>query len=258
MNSNRIYDLRFRTPCCIILAGPTQCGKTTWTMKFLQGIKDMFTEVPEYIAIFYHAMQPTYEEMNKKGLVNEMVKGMPEPKHIELLKKFQHGKGSLVIIDDQQINLKSDALVQLFTASSHHYKISIILIVQNLFPKTIKFRDLSLQSQYIVVFYNPRDRTSVMHLSKQVFPGEPEFVKNAYNTISKMGAFSYILFDMHQVRDSVTVHRIYNTIHAYALHLFLENTRLPASSNSNSTRGSAYDYILITNTECLIQSQPGR
>lgn len=197
----RLFNLRFRTPCCITLAGPTQCGKTTWTMKFLRGREKLFTEVPEHTILFYHAPQPTYTKMLNEGLIDNLIQGMPEQKHIDFLKKFQHGKGSLVIIDDQQVNLKSNELVQLFTAGSHHFKISVILIVQNLFARTRIFRDLSLQSQYIVVFKNPRDRTSVLSLSGQVYPGERKFVKRAYEYISELGPYSYLLFDLHQVNN---------------------------------------------------------
>lgn len=198
----QIFDARFRTPCCITLAGPTQCGKTTWTLNLLRGKDHMFTEVPEHVILFYHAPQPAYTKMVKEGLVHSLVQGMPEQKHIELLKKFQYGKGSLVIIDDQQVNLKSDELVQLFTTGSHHFKISVILIVQNLFVKSRIFRDLSLQSQYIVVFKNPRDRTSVLNLSSQVYPGERKFVKAAFEYISELGPYSYLLFDLHQASHS--------------------------------------------------------
>ena len=58
---------------------------------------------------------------------------------------------------------------QLFTKGSHHRNISLVLITQNLFHQGPSSRDTLLNSKYIVVFKNPRDKTQIVHLARQDF-----------------------------------------------------------------------------------------
>ena len=58
---------------------------------------------------------------------------------------------------------------ELFTKGSHHRNISLVLITQNLFHQGPSLRDISLNSKYIVVFKNPRDKTQIVHLARQVY-----------------------------------------------------------------------------------------
>jgi len=64
----------------------------------------------------------------------------------------------------------STKVSQLFTKGSHHRNISLILITQNLFHQGPSSRDISLNIMYIAVFKNPRDKTQIVHLARQVYP----------------------------------------------------------------------------------------
>jgi len=59
---------------------------------------------------------------------------------------------------------------ELFTKGSHHRNISLILITQNLFHQGQSSRYITLNSKYIVVFKNHRDKTQIVHLARQVCP----------------------------------------------------------------------------------------
>ena len=66
---------------------------------------------------------------------------------------------SLIVLDDLMDSAYSTKVIELFTKGSHHGKISLVLITQNLFHQGLSSRDISLNSKYIVVFKNPRDKT---------------------------------------------------------------------------------------------------
>ena len=57
----------------------------------------------------------------------------------------------------------------LFTKGSQHRGICLPLITQTLFHQGPSSCEISLNSKYIVVFKNPRDKTQIVHLARQVY-----------------------------------------------------------------------------------------
>ena len=66
---------------------------------------------------------------------------------------------TLIVLDDLMDSAYSAKVSELFTKGSHHLNISLVLITQNVFHQGPSTRDISLNSKYIVVFKNPRDKT---------------------------------------------------------------------------------------------------
>ena len=72
---------------------------------------------------------------------------------------FDVNKRNLVVFDDQMIYARKDKrIVNLFTCGSHHRNLSLIYIVQELFQRGKGSRSISLNSHYLVLFKNPRDK----------------------------------------------------------------------------------------------------
>jgi len=76
----------------------------------------------------------------------------------------------LIELDDLMDAAYSTKVSELFTKGSHQCNISLVLITQNLLHQGPSPRDISLNSKYIVVFFNPRDKTQIVHLARQVYP----------------------------------------------------------------------------------------
>ena len=64
----------------------------------------------------------------------------------------------------------STEVSELFIKGSHHRKISLILITKKLVSPSSFVSDIYLNSKYIFVFKNPRDKTKIVHLARQVYP----------------------------------------------------------------------------------------
>ena len=58
---------------------------------------------------------------------------------------------------------------QLIAKGSRNRNISLVLITQNVFPQGQSSPDISLNSNYLVVFKNPRDEAQIVHLARQVY-----------------------------------------------------------------------------------------
>ena len=98
------------------------------------------------------------------------------------------------MFDDQMIDASKDKrIMNLFTRGSHHRNLSVI--VQNLFHQGKGSRNISLSSDYLKLFKNPRDKLQILTLAKQVYPGQTDFFLNQYEDALKR-PFGYLLIDL--------------------------------------------------------------
>ena len=85
-------------------------------------------------------------------------------------------KKNLIVSDDQMIYASKDKrIVNLCPLGSYHRNLSVIYIVQNLFHQGKGSRSISLNSHYLVLFKNPRDKLQILTQAKQMYPGQTDF-----------------------------------------------------------------------------------
>ena len=118
------------------------------------------------------------------------VEGLPKPED------WREDKRRLVIVDDL-MSETNDRVTKLFTKGSHHRSLSVMYIVQNLFGKKKEQRTISLNSNYSVVFKNPRDASQVTHLAKQMYPGKTMYLQEAFKEATSI-PHGYLLIDLRQ------------------------------------------------------------
>ena len=146
----------------------------------------MIEPSPERVMWYYGEWQSAYENLDIPNLHQE--EGLPT--------SFDAGKRNIVVLDDLMAET-DERVTNLFTKKSHHCNTSVIYLVQNLFPKNKESRTISLNSQYIVVFKNPRDVSQMTTLAKQMYPGRVKFVQEAF-TDATSTPYGYILVDLKQ------------------------------------------------------------
>ena len=97
------------------------------------------------------------------------------------------------MFDDQMIDASKDKrIVNLFTRSSHNRNLSVIYIVQNLFHQGKGSRSISLNSHYLVLFKNLRDKLQILTLAKQMYPPQTDFILKQHKDAVKR-PFGYLL-----------------------------------------------------------------
>lgn len=182
-----IMAMTWKHPWTSLICGPTGCGKTFFVKRFLRYLGEMSDTPFARILFFFGEWQPTYAELGKNIEFHE---GIPR------LNDFADDpRPKLVIIDDLMSSASNNSVIDLFTKGSHHRNISVIFLTQNLFYKGQ--RDLSLNSHYIVIFKNPRDRAQIQALARQLYPEDTRFLQEAYfNSTSE--PHGYILLDLKQ------------------------------------------------------------
>ena len=99
----------------------------------------------------------------------EFVEGFPE----DLMSRLEktNDRGSLCIFDDVMNEVSSNATIsKLFTRGRSHLGCSLVLMLQNIFPKGSQSRTISINAQYQVLFHNPRDSLQISILARQLCP----------------------------------------------------------------------------------------
>ena len=66
-------------------------------------------------------------------------------------------------------------LFRSFTRGSHHRQNSVIFMTQNIFPQGKYARSISLNSHYLVLFNNRRDKSQIFNLGRQLYPKQSSF-----------------------------------------------------------------------------------
>ena len=174
-------------PFTCIVAGPTCSGKTFLVRSIIK--EKVIEPKPEKVVWLYAEDQPLYKDL---GSSIEFIQGIPD----DIESRFDGKAPTTIIIDDLMTQLHSDQrLTRLFTVGSHHRNLSVIFIVQNLFHQGKEMRNLSLNSHYIILFKNPRDRFQVSVLARQMYPGKAKFLEEAYNDATK-GHYGYLILDL--------------------------------------------------------------
>lgn len=188
------------TPCSYWVAGPTGSGKSLFTSRLIRNRQEMFREVPVAVHYAYKEWQPElYGAMERSDGV-QFHEGLPSVEIIKSWSRAVNGKHCLLVLDDLQHDVcRSKEMGCLFSVLSHHCNISVIFIVQNLFPKSggQSVRDLFLNVHYIVLFNSKRDKLQVSNLARQLFPGQNKFLMDAYENAVASRKFSYLLIDLH-------------------------------------------------------------
>ena len=185
---------QFEHPFTCMVAGMTGSGKTVWVQSLLKQANRMINLPPERIVWCYSQWQPAYMEMLVTIPNIEFVKGIPPA--LEQDSYFQVNKQNLIVFDDQMIDAgKDQRIVNLFTRGSHHRNLSVTYIVQNLFHQGKGSRSISLNSHYLVLFKNPRDKLQVLTLAKQMYPGRTDFFLKQYEGAVRR-PFGYLLIDL--------------------------------------------------------------
>ena len=76
---------------------------------------------------------------------------------------------SLCIFDDVMNEVSSNATIsKLFTRGRSHSGCSLVLMLQNIFPKGSESRIIGINAQYQELFRNPKDSLQISILARQL------------------------------------------------------------------------------------------
>lgn len=195
--------LQFKHPFTCMVAGPTSSGKTTLVRRILQNHDLLFYNIDgDILRIMwaYGQWQSLYTKDIGQNVECLYVSGLPSEDDIK------EANPHLIVIDDLMAELGNNKkLSNLFTKGSHHNNISIIFIAQNIFHQGSQMRTVSLNCHYTIIMKNPRDKSQLNVLGRQMFPNNTKFFLEAYQDATgdndsedRKVEFGYLLIDLKQ------------------------------------------------------------
>ena len=186
--------LKLRHPFTMMVAACTGGGKTWFVKDLLENREQWISPAPQRIIWIYGQWQPLYAEMQRIIPGMEFVKGIPA--NIEDEQFLNPAIRNLIVIDELMSEASNDKRIcDLFTKGSHHRNLSVICLVQNLYYQGKESRTMSLNSQYLVLFNNPRDQQQITVLARQMYPGQSEKFLSTYRMATSK-PFGYLLIDL--------------------------------------------------------------
>lgn len=180
--------MKFRHPFSAIIAGPSKCGKTQFTLKLIANKEALIRPGVTRVIYCYNTHQPTFDEVRNVEFYN----------NLDVLEELKTaGPPTLLILDDFMGTGRTETIRDFFTKYSHHCNISVVYLSQNLYQQDKGSRDMSLSANYLVLFKNPRDRSQVRVLAQQMFPQKPGFLTAVFEDAVKK-PYSYLCVDLTQ------------------------------------------------------------
>jgi hypothetical protein len=198
------HHLRFKHQFSCIIAGPIGWGKSLFCIKLLQNPESQSRE-PEFaggILWSYGEKNSKHSPKSVSGKRIQYFEGVPEDF------KNEGGRITLIILDDLLTEVYSKLVCTLLTKGCHHRNISVLLITQNLFHQGTYCLDMSLNTKYLVLLKNTRDKQKFTHLARQVYPENSKSLYEAY-LVATDKAHAYLVLDFAQDTDDKLRYRTY-------------------------------------------------
>ena len=208
------HDMRLINSSSMIIAGPTQSGKTTFVKNLLKNIGVLFRHPIQ--KVYWIGGEPPRDIFNEKQLDFQYINELPTSYEFVV-------NNSMVIIDDMMSESKDDvAISNLFTKITHHYNVFAIYITQNFFEQCNENRIQRRNCQYVVLFKNPADMSIIRTIGSKMFPDKPGYLTSSYNDAVKY-AHGYLLLDLRQETDDCLRVRTMILPHEYPMIAYKQN-----------------------------------
>ena len=183
----------FRDYLRCVISGPSFAGKSELCAKIVRERKTLFQS--DIQRIFWFNTTPNAIP-NLTNVLNIEKTYLHDPEDLEQIVTTDSIRNSLLIIDDALFT--SDKLIsEIFTKLSHHYGFHVIIIMQNLFPRTKYSRTISLNANTLILFKNARDLLQIRTLAQQLNPSNASFILDAYKRATLL-PFTYLVVDLYQ------------------------------------------------------------
>ena len=187
-----VFDARLKHPFSMIISGPSSSGKTYFVKNVIEHASQVISHPIENIVYIYSCWQPAYDQLLECRDIR-FIEGLPVSLADDTLLPPQ--KNNLLIVDDLMSQASQNSeMEKVFTQFCHHRNLSCMYIVQNFFCQGKASRTISLNTNYLVLYKNVRDRSQIMHLPKQMFPLQFKYFLESYIDATS-AAYGYLLID---------------------------------------------------------------
>lgn len=182
-------DFRLHCNRTLCIAGPSHSGKTHLTLQLLDHRNELFKCVPNRVIWCYGIYQhQLHSDLKRKGYLVQP--GIINTSDIQPY--------DIIVLDDLlNESRNSQEVTNMFTKAAHHKPCFIIFIMQNLFPSGKEARTRSLNTHYYIIFKNPRDKSQVEFLARQILPRKSKALIEVFEAATEK-PYNYLFLDFTQ------------------------------------------------------------
>ena len=162
---------RFKTPCSIVVSGPSQAGKSTFLFNLVKFRNEVFTS--RFNRIIY--CLPERKIPRKKDFIDmlktecpsvEIIGGLPSVSQLNL---DLNTLPVLLLVDDQMTQiLKDPDMLELLTLDGHSDNITFGFTMQNYYENSKFGKTMIRNCHYRVFFYNSIEKSYLSTISTQI------------------------------------------------------------------------------------------
>ena len=163
----------------------------------------------------YSQWQDKNDEMKRMlGPDISFVCGIPELS--DDLREINTSYNDLIILDDLMIKAKESPIVARLFTQGRHRNASIVLLLQNMFPKGKYNTDISRNAQYIALFRSTSDRKQIGIVGERIFDKHRDRFMTAYSEMTRE-PYACILVDNKPdtPADKQVLYDIFSSCRAY-------------------------------------------
>ena len=182
-------DFRLHCNRTMCVVGPSHSGKTTFVLELLENRFEIFDCTPNRVIWCYGIYQHELNSrLQKEGY--ELHSGIISVNEIQPY--------DIIVLDDLiNESRNSQDVTAMFTRAAHHKPCFIIFIMQNLFPSGKEARTRALNTHYYTIFKNPRDKSQIEFLARQISPRNSKTIIQIFEEATQK-AHSYLFLDFTQ------------------------------------------------------------
>src|SRR3981189_3161269 len=165
-------DVRIKMGSTMMVVRPSNSGKPVFIVKLINHSQELFDITQKNVYWCYGHRTNMHDYLTQQGFT--MIDGIPE--NFAFIKPY-----SVIVLDDLMLeSANSKPVTDLFIRGAHHVPCFVIFTLHNLFHKSEEARNRQLNSQYLVMFTNPKG-----------------YLVSIFENAT-LNAHSYLLIDLHQ------------------------------------------------------------
>ena len=189
-------EFTFQHPYSMMVVGPSQCGKTHFVHQLLTHNCIAYPDKkPVLVCWYYNQWQPKYDEI-ERALKSRIRFGQGLPELEEDLSNINNSRHTIIVLDDLMAQATDSPVVSKLFTQGRHRNASVILLLQNMFPKGKYNTDISRNATYKVLFRSPGDRKQIDIMAEQTFAKDrPRFMQAYHRETDR--PYGYIVVDNH-------------------------------------------------------------
>ena len=146
--------LTLKHPFSVVISGPSGSGKSELTRDIINNFNITTNIEKSRVKVLWcYSLVESIKPLNSVNVEVSFHEGVPS------LDEIRSEAPDILILDDLMLDVaKNNEIADIFIKGSHHLKMSVCFLVQNIFAEGKAMRNITLQAKYLIFMKSVRDQ----------------------------------------------------------------------------------------------------